>query len=331
MSLFEGLRSGRPVNQLWLVVGAAALLLVLLLPLLGSNTQLRLFTDFFKVAVMAMGWNLIGGFTGYASFGQVVFFGIGAYGTGFALTTLGWSIFPAIGLGILLGVAFAVVLGIPVLRLKGHYFAIATLGAAEATREIVRNLDIVNANEGLVLPPILEPQFFYFVTLGMLIAVTIGIWLITKTPFGYGLRAIREDEEAAEVLGINAQLYKTSAFALSALIVAMIGGIHIYHVSYIEPIQGFNVLLTVEMIVMSVIGGAGTVLGPIIGAAMIFFPAEYLASISDSLRTLPVIFFGALLVLFSLFLPQGLMEILTGRQKLSLSLLLSQIRAHRVS
>ena len=317
-------------SRIWLIIGVTALLLAIFIPFFANNAQLRLLTDFLKFAAMASAWNLIGGFTGYPSFGQVVFYGIGAYGTGYALTTLGWPFFPALFLGAAIAGLFALILGIPVLRLKGHYFAIATLGAAEAVREIVRNLDVVNANEGLVLPPVYDPQFFYFIMLALVALTTLGIWVITKTRFGYGLLAIREDEEAADVLGINTRLYKTAAFVISGVIVGLVGGVHMYHSGYMEPVLGFNVLITVKMIVMAVIGGAGSVAGPLIGSGLIFFSSEYLATLSETLRNLPVIFFGILLVVASLFLPRGLWDIISGRQKLSWKMLLQNIRSHRV-
>jgi branched-chain amino acid transport system permease protein len=313
-----------------LLIGFAALLFAFILPMIANTAQIRVVTDFFKLAAMASAWNLIGGFTGYASFGQVAFFGLGGYATGYAMVNLGWSFAPALVLGALICVVFALLLGIPILRLKGHYFAIATLGAAEGVKEIFKNIEAVEANRGLVLPPHFAPEMYYYLTLIFLIVVVASIWAITKTRFGYGLIAIREDEEAADVLGVNTRLYKTAAFVISGLIVGIIGGIHTYHVSYIEPNAGFDVLRTIEMIVMAVIGGAGTVFGPLIGAALIFFSSEYLASLSENLRILPVMIFGVLLIVSSLFLPRGLMGILSGKQKLSLSSMLENIRSHRV-
>jgi len=314
---------------LGLLLGAAALGLALWVPSWAKGSLMRTLTDFFKMATLATAWNLIGGYTGYPSFGNVAFFGLGAYGTGLAMVEFQWPFAAALVFGALVCLIFGLLLGLPVLRLKGHYFAIATLGSAEALREIIRNLDIVGANRGLGMPLIYDPPLFYFLMLGLLLFSILLTWGITRTRFGYGLIAIREDEEAADVLGINTRLYKTSAFCLSGMLTGLVGGVHIYHMTFIDPQSAFEVLRTISMIVMAVIGGSGTVLGPLIGAALIFSMSEYLATLSVTLRTLPVVFFGGLIVLTSLFLPNGLWELLSGRQRLSWRYLMNNIRSHR--
>jgi len=320
-------RAWRPLLGLLLVLGSLAL--ALWVPTWAKGSLMRTLTDFFKVATLASAWNLIGGYAGYPSFGNVAFFGLGAYGTGLAMVQFHWPFAAALVFGAGVCLVFGLALGLPVLRLKGHYFAIATLGSAEALREIIRNLEIVDANRGLVMPLVYNPPFFYFVTLGLLLFTIALTWIITKTRFGYGLIAIREDEEAADVLGINTRLYKTTAFCLSGVLTGLVGGVHIYHMTFIDPGSAFEVLRTVEMIVMAVIGGAGTVWGPLIGAGFIFFSSEYLASLSAQLRTLPVIFFGGMIVLTTLFLPNGAWDLLSGRHRLSWRYLLHNIRQHR--
>ncbi|MFQ5795722.1 MAG: branched-chain amino acid ABC transporter permease [Candidatus Bipolaricaulia bacterium] len=311
------------------VLGLGALGVAFWVPTWASSALMRTVTDFFKLAALASAWNLIGGYTGYPSFGNVAFFGLGAYATGLAMVQFQWPFAAALVFAALLCLLLGLLLGLPVLRLKGHYFAIATLGAAEGLREIIRNLEIVEANRGLVMPLIYDPPLFYFLTLGLL-ALTLGLtWVITKTRFGYGLIAIREDEEAAAVLGINTRLYKTTAFCLSGILTGLVGGVHAYHITFIDPQAAFDVLRTISMIVMAVIGGAGTVFGPLIGVVLIFSTSEYLASLSAQLRTLPVIFFGGMIVLITLFLPSGLWDLLSGRQRLSWRYLLENIRMHR--
>lgn len=299
------------------------------IPTWASGAQLRVVTDFFKLATLASAWNIIGGYTGYPSFGNVAFFGLGAYSTGLAMVEFQWPFPLALAFGGLICALFALLLGLPILRLKGHYFAIATLGAAEALREIIRNLEIVEANRGLILPMIYDPPQFYFLTFGLLALTILITWVVTKTRFGYGLVAIREDEEAANVMGINTRLFKTAAFCLSGLLTGLVGGVHAYHITFIDPEAAFNVLRTISMIVMAVIGGSGTVFGPLLGALLIFSMSEYLASLSAQLRTLPVIFFGGVIVLTTLFLPSGVWDLLSGRKKLTWRYLLHNIRIHR--
>lgn len=324
----------RPLNRwrlaLGLAIGLAALGISLWLPSWASGSLMRSVTDFFKLAALASAWNLIGGYTGYPSFGNVAFFGLGAYGTGLAMVVLHWPFALALAFGALLCFAFGLLLGLPALRLKGQYFALATLGSAMALQETARNLDIVGANRGMIMPLIYSPPLFYFLTLALLIFILALTWVISKTRFGYGLIAIRDDEEAADVLGINTRLYKTSAFCLSGILTGLVGGVHAYHITYIEPLAVFDVLRTIEMIVMAMIGGAGTVFGPLIGAALIFSSSEYLATLSAQLRTLPVVFFGGIIVFSTLFLPSGLWELLSGQKRLSWRYLLHNIRSHRV-
>lgn len=313
-----------------LMVGAVALGIALWTPSWATGALMRTITDFFKLAALASAWNLIGGYTGYPSFGHVAFFGLGAYGTGLAMVVLAWPFAAALAFGAVLCLVFGLLLGLPVLRLKGQYFALATLGSAMALQEIARNLDIVGANRGLIMPLIYNPRLFYFLALALLVFILALSWLIPRTRFGYGLIAIREDEEAADVLGINTRLLKTTAFCISGTLTGLVGGVHAYHITYIEPVAVFDVLRTIEMIVMAMIGGAGTPFGPLIGAAVIYSSSEYLASLSAGLRTLPVIFFGGLIVGATLFLPGGLWELLSGRKRLSWRFLLQNIRAHRV-
>ena len=209
------------------------------------------------LAVLAQGWNIIGGYTGYASFGNSVFYGLGSYGVAIAMVQ--WQLPFGVGLvfGVALAVVFAVLLGMPVLRLRGHYFAIATLALAQVMTAIVSNVKLAGQNIGLVLPPLNNDPLFYELSLGLLVLATLTIFWLTRSRFGFGLIAIRENEEGAAVMGVNTTLYKTLAFALSGVFSALAGGIHAYWVTFIDPESAFDISLNVKMIIMAVFGGPG--------------------------------------------------------------------------
>lgn len=310
-----------------LVIGAAAIL-----PYFLGNFTLRNATDILIFAILASSWNIIGGYTGYASFGNIVFFGLGAYTTAILMSNFGFGFFPALLLGGLLGAAYGFVIGLPILRLKGHYFAIATLGLAEATKALVQNLGITEGNSGLYLP---IPEFsidasyrfFFYVSLGVLVILLLVTWLMLKSKLGYGLIAIREDEDAANSIGINTTLFKSIAFSLSGFFSGIAGAIYAYQQGFIKPEPVFTVASTVKMIVMAVFGGIGSLWGPTLGAVFIQLIDNFL---SDHFLVIHTIFFGAIVILVILFAPRGIYDIFGGRKKLGLAYFLDNIRKNRV-
>ena len=285
-------------------VGALALLA--LAPGLLSPFMVQFTINLFMLAILAESWNIIGGFTGYASFGNVAFFGIGAYTTGILMTKAGLPLAAALIAAGLVPMVFAGVIGLPILRLKGHYFAIATLGVAETMREVVYNVEITGAGTGLVMPITRTPALFFYLMLGILVAVTLVNTWLARSRFGYGLVAIREDEDAAAAMGIDTARYKTIAFALSGAFAGLTGGVFAYWMTFIDPDAVFRVIVTIQMIIMAVFGGAGTVVGPLLGALV-------LASISEVLSTqlvaLAELFNGLIVILVVLFMPKGLLEV----------------------
>ena len=293
----------------WLTPVAAlgALAVLGTAPGLVSPFILQFIINLFMLAVLAESWNIIGGFTGYASFGNVAFFGIGAYTMGILMTKAGlplWAALPAAGL---VPMVFAAVVGLPILRLKGHYFAIATLGVAETMREIVYNVEITGAGTGLVMPITRTPALFFYLMLATLVAVTlVNVWL-SRSRFGYGLVAIREDEDAAAAMGIDTARYKTIAFAISAAFAGLTGGVFAYWITFIDPDAVFRVIVTIQMIIMAVFGGAGTVVGPLLGALVLASLSEVL---STQLVALAELFNGLIVILVVLFMPKGLLEVL---------------------
>ena len=289
----------------WIAM-AIALAVLASLPWWGSDVTVQFAINALLLAVLAQGWNIIGGYTGYASFGNSVFYGLGSYGVAIAMVQ--WHLPFAVGLlfGVALAVAFALLLGVPVLRLRGHYFAIATLALAGVMAAIVSNIPLAGQNIGLVLPPLNDDRLFYGLALGLMLVSTAVVWWLTRSRFGFGLIAIRENEDGAAVMGVNTTLYKVLAFTLSGVLSSLAGGIHAYWITFLDPESAFDIGLNVKMIIMAVFGGAGTVLGPVIGAFTLSAISEWLSSEVTSIATL---FFGAVIIAAVVLMPHGLMDL----------------------
>src|SRR6476469_6384919 len=277
-----------------LVISAIVVAALAALPWYGISVLL--------LATLAQGWNIIGGYTGYASFGNSVFYGLGSYGVAIAMVQ--WQLPFRVGLvfGVALAVCFAVLLGLPVLPLRGHYFAIATLALAQVMTAIVSNVTLAGQNIGLVLPPLNNDRLFYELSLGLLVLATLTIFWLTRSRFGFGLIAIRENEEGAAVMGVNTTLYKTLAFALSGIFSALAGGIHAYWITFLDPESAFDISLNVKMIIMAVFGGPGTVFGPVLGAFALSAVSEFLSSEATNVAGL---FFGIVVVAAVVLMPRG--------------------------
>jgi branched-chain amino acid transport system permease protein len=269
-----------------LVLGALVVAALALAPAGLSPFLVQFLINLFMLAALAESGNIIGGFTGYASFGNVAFFGIGAYTTGVLLTAADLPFALALPAGGLMALAFAALVGMPILRLKGHYFAIATLGVAETMREVVYNLKITGGGTGLTMPITRSPLPFFYLMLGILLLATLVNWWLSASRFGYGLIAIREDEDAAAAMGINTTLYKTIAFAMSGGFAGLVGGAFAYWITYIDPDAVFKVIMTIQMIIMAVFGGIGTVVGPLLGALVLTSVSEVLSTQLVSLAEL---------------------------------------------
>jgi branched-chain amino acid transport system permease protein len=293
-----------------------ALLAALLLGLLALpgflSVYLRSFVLFTMMyVVLALSWNIISGFTGYTSFGHVAFYGIGAYACAILVADHGWPWLPTLGVAAVVGALVAVALGYPVLRLKGPYFAIAMLGAAEGTRVIATVWDgLTHGGLGISLPSAETSWATYYAMLGLMGITIVVAYAIGHSRFGVRLNAIREDEVAAEALGIDATRYKLAAFTLSAVFPAVAGAIQAYKVLYIDPPSVFFVQITIAMALMSMLGGKGTVIGPILGA-VILYTVQELTWVN--FPTAHLIAYGLFIVLVARFMPRGLMGFAVDR------------------
>ncbi len=220
----------------------------------------------FIFAVLALSWDIVGGQTGYSSFGNMAFFGVGAYTSAILFKTYGLSLPVSFVAAALAALLFAGIIGIIVLRLRGHYFAIATLGVLLASLEISRNLEITGGSSGLALFESPGQNVFYFSILGVLIAQIAVVRLLLDTRFGYVLNTIRDDERKATAMGINTTYYKTAAWMIAALFTGLVGAMWAPYNLFVDPPQAFNLGWNVELIVGAFLGGTGTLAGPVLGA-----------------------------------------------------------------
>jgi branched-chain amino acid transport system permease protein len=309
------------------ILALAAVAVLAGVPWYGSDVLVQFGINTLFLAVLAQGWNIIGGYAGYASFGNSVFYGLGSYGVAIAMVQWELPFAAGLALGVALAVAFALLLGMPVLRLRGHYFAIATLALAQVMTAIVSNVELAGQNIGLVLPPLNNDPLFYELSLGLLVLATLTVAWLTRSKFGFGLIAIRENEEGAAVMGVNTTLYKVAAFALSGVFSALAGGIHAYWITFLDPESAFDISLNVKMIIMAVFGGAGTLLGPVVGAFSLSAISELLSSEITSAAGL---FFGAVIVAAVVLMPRGLADLLRRYRKSGWRYFIENIRAHRL-
>jgi branched-chain amino acid transport system permease protein len=325
------------------IASTVALSVLLLVAPFVTNSTSILF-DTLTAMCVAYGWNFIGGFAGYASFGNVAYLGLGAFvAAGFMSRQpghLAWPWFVAIPLAIMITALVAGAIGLAVLRLRGHYFSIATLGVAVAMPELI-NWEFFFGRSGLVpsffgggLPlnfPLAEDltlfgrdlpaDRFFFYYLALLTAL-VGWWLtmfLSRGKFGYGLVAIRENEEAAEVMGINTTVAKSLAYMASAALAALGGAVIGYRLTNMttEAEALFSTTNNLQMIVICLIGGVGTVWGPWIGAFILFTLREALRTLpgSNELLQWQAAIFSLLIILVVLFLPNGVLNLVQRRAR----------------
>ena len=318
-----------------IIIGIAVLIAIALKQNLEGG-QLRLVGAVFMFIALAQAWNIIGGFTGYASFGHVVFFGMGGYFTAVVMSKYHFSFWLALPLSGIFAAAFAALIGRPLLKLKGHYFAIATLSVAEGMREIVHNLpDLTGGGAGISVPiagkfaatEYLGDGGFYLLFLAVaVLSLLIGA-SVSRSKFGYGLRAIHQNEDAAAAVGINTVRTKVLAYALSAFVTGVVGSVYVFQQVTIFPERLFDVEITVLMIMMVVIGGSGTIIGPLLGALWLQFTSDYLRETFTNFHT---IILGVIIIVAVILIPQGAVNFLREGRRTKQYSLLSNVRKYRL-
>lgn len=305
-------------RQVWAFGLSVLFLLILPLPLLlfpdnGLVTDSLLFscTQMFMFMVLASNWNLVGGFTGYVDFGHTVFFGLGAYSTGILMSKAGWPFAPTLIIAAIVAAMFAVLIGKATLHLKGPYFSIAMLGTFVAVREIVRVLkEITGGGPGLTLPPYLDRPLFYYVSLAQAVLVIASVWWIRRTELGAALLAIREDEVGAEMRGIDTTGHKIAALTLAAFSSGVVGALWAFQNTYIDPDIVFLDSRNADLVIMSMLGGLGTVGGPVVGSALLYWLRDVVWA---NLLDFHLVAEGILLIVIVLGLPEGIMGFVGDR------------------
>jgi len=283
-------------------------------PAVGTGYGVRAMLQIFMWVALAASWNLISGLTGYVSFGHVAFFGAGAYTGAILITSAGWS-WPAAALAGGLGACVvALVIGYPCLRLKGPYFAIAMLGLNEVLRALVSYFEgLTGGGNGISLPTLEATVPVYYAMGVAAAAVTLLAYLVITSRFGLRLMTIREDEVAAEAMGIDTARHKLYAFLLSAAGPGIVGALAARDQGYIEPISVFPLATTITMIVMVLFGGKGTVWGPVLGAVVLFVSQELVWARFPYLHQL---LFGSIIVAVVLLMPRGVLGLLQQKYHL---------------
>jgi branched-chain amino acid transport system permease protein len=295
-------------------IGSVVVLIGLVIPLILSPYYLRTATFLFMWIGLASSWNIVGGYIEYPSFGHVAFFGIGAFIAGIATNRYGFGntlgiefLILLLGAGVLVAI-ISLLLGPILLRLRSHYFAIAMLGVAEALNAITKFVPYFSGVEGFTMPLLQPPfissnQLFYYVMGILALGTIILAYIIKQTKLGHGFAAIREDEDASRMIGVPTIRYKLYAFVLSTIPPAMIGVIWSFFISYFNASSAFPIDTTITMIVMALIGGLGTVTGPIIGAGVFYLLQTYVwANFLQFHRAI----MGVIIIAFVLLFPKGI-------------------------
>ncbi len=286
------------------------------IPLFVSDTfVLRILTEAIMWIGLAITFDVLAGYTGYLNFGHGAFFGIGAYTTAIMMVRANWPFTTALLAGAVITAVCALLAGFPTLRLRGAYFAIATWALSLAIQQLALILTITGGPDGMRLPPFLDPVYFFYLMLGVVSATFFLLWyLLERAPFGLKLKAIREDELGAQSLGLNPTRLKIQAFVLSAVPTGILGGIYAYWITFIDPASTLSDLVSDQALVMVVFGGMGTLIGPIIGAVLIFsFKTIFWAYLSN-FQLLYLIILGAVIALSVVFLPNGLWGTIKNRK-----------------
>lgn len=297
-----------------LVIGVAVLVIVLP-PLLPSTFYVRVIALVFINALAVLGLNLLMGFAGQVSLGHAGFFGLGAYAAAVGPAHLGLPVWLSLLVGIALSGLIAFVVGRPILRLRGYYLAVATLGLGVLISMVVSNeADITGGPNGMPVSRLVlfgwrasGPMTWYWIS-G--ITLVIGVWIavnLIDSPTGRAFRAIHDSETAARVLGINVARYKLMAFVLSAIYASVAGGYFVLFDGFVTP-DTASFLRSIEFVVMAVLGGLGSIFGSIVGAAILVILPQFLTVFHDYEH----IVLGVIIIVFLIFLPAGIVPAITS-------------------
>jgi branched-chain amino acid transport system permease protein len=312
-------KKGR-MNKFWLCFIPAAVAIGCIPLFFESEYTIRICTVIIFWIGMAGCWNMMSGYTGYIDFGPVVYFGIGSYATAIVMAKYGCSFSLSIFAAAIAAALVAIPIGMTTLRLRGAYFAIATFAFAETMKQVSLEFDrtfgvtFFEGSHGITLPICLyDNRFFFFCIFITTLAVVLIHYRIEHSKFGYGLKAIHEAESAAEIAGVNTTGIKLRAYVTSAIFLGIFGGIEAYWITYITPTDVFNVHKTVQMVIMTLLGGMGTFLGPIVGATFLTVLSEVLGTAFVEYYLIMV---GAIIIGIVLVMPSGIIGTIKERKGL---------------
>ena len=304
----------------WLIVGAA--LVYALLPYFTDNIGLRESLLLAAIyIILASNLNLMIGYTGYVNFGNIVFFGLGGYVCLYLVNDFHWPVVLAAFAGGLAVSALALLFGLGILRLRGAFFALATIGVNQAIAQLVTNFEPWGGATGIYLSldaygplggPLQALWITYLLIVALMAASLLLSYAIKNSKFGLGLLAIGQNEDAAAVLGVPTPLYKAMVYSTSAFLPAVAGGIYFFKSGIIEPTSAFNLQTSIEAIVMVMLGGAGTILGPALGAFLYEELRGFLLT-AATFSQFQLVIAGVLLLLIVQFVPGGLMGLIYRR------------------
>lgn len=315
---------GSSRSRLWFGLGLLAFLILLPLSrsLVGGtfNYVMQMATISLMWVTLATSWNLIGGYAGYISLGNNVFFGVGGYLAAALLVYQGWSPFLVAPVAGLVGMALGVVVGLITLRTRGPAFIIATIALLLMSTLVFNNWELVGGTNGLSLPlPAFSRDWvrvpFYVAMAVIAVGSVLLSWKVAHSKLGLGLRVLAQDETKAEVLGINTRRYKVIAYSLSAIFPAMAGSIWGYSLTYVRPSVFFTIAIAAQMVLMAIIGGRGTVAGPVLGAVLLVGVNELSVARFGS-SELNIVVTGVILVVVLIFFPLGIVGSLRQHRRL---------------
>ena len=281
------------------------------MPFIADNYFVKLATFIAMYSALALSWNFIGGFTGYPSFATAAFIGLGSY-AGAILQNAGINLVTAWVFSSIITIIFAAFLGFAILRVKGHYFAVGSIAVVEVLRLITSSWSsFTGGGDGLNVkimeggPDFAGRVFLYAMLSVMLLAFLTTLW-VDRSKFGFGLKAIKQNEDAADMVGINVTIYKIAAFSLSAVFCGTVGAIYASWIGYIAPVDAFSIITTLKVPVMVLLGGEGTVFGPILGALVFVILEE---SVWAHFLEANQAILGLIIVFLIFFLPGGILKI----------------------
>jgi branched-chain amino acid transport system permease protein len=309
-----------------MAIGAAAAALLLVFPFVfTSSFAHHTMILILLYALMAQSWNVVAGFSGQISLGHAIFFGVGAYSSTVLFAKYGVTPWVGLLIGVLLSAAAAVAIGVPTLRLRGHYFAIATLLIGSSVQIVFQRWEWVGAASGLYVPiertsPWLYLQFhrskvpYYYLMLGAAALGYLLVWKLRRSRFGFRLQALRDDHDAAASLGIAVARHKVLTFMISGAMMSVAGTFYGQYVLVLDPERLFSAEISILILLMTVLGGSGTLWGPALGAAVLIPLSEYSRIwLGGTGRTVDLIIYGILIVLVCMWRPSGLLSVFEER------------------